>query len=72
MKLYKIEFKEHGWDMYDSFIVSAKNKDGVITLIRKDIWKSDACDWESGYTIKEIGEYKYKASKIILGSFNAG
>lgn len=73
MKMYLIKFETCGYDMYDSFVVAAQDKKDLINIIKKEHsgW-SHPVDFDGGYSIKEIGEYKFKTPKIIIGSFNAG
>ena len=73
MKIFKIKFKENGYDEYDSFIIKAKDSADAIKVLENKYPKDKrytGCPWYSEFDVNEIsldGE-----GEILLGSFNAG
>jgi hypothetical protein len=66
MKLYIVSTDSYGYDEYDSFVVSAKNKNEALKMSSK--LPGDPGKWE----VKLIGEYNKEKSEIVHSSFNAG
>jgi len=67
--LYIISFNKVGWDEYDSFLVSAKDKEKCEMIVRKEF--SSGANWSEGFEIEKVGETN-KPKGIIMESFNAG
>ena len=70
MKIYLIEFENHDYDEYNSFVVSAENKKDAIKVLKEVIHIEHSIPWTAKYSIKEIKSGGKR--RIILGSFNAG
>jgi len=68
MKIYIIKFNECNYDEYDAFVVVAKDRKDVVSLIKSKY--PDYVDWNNSYKITEVVPKKRR--KIILESFNAG
>jgi len=67
MKTFLIKFNKCGYDMYDGFVVVAKDEQDVRELL-KDKYPM-LIEWSSGHKINEVNNTK---KGIILESFNAG
>jgi len=71
VKIYLIEFNNCTWDQYKGFVVIAKDKKDVISLIESEYQRGcGAIDWNGGYKITEV--IPKKRRKIILEDFHAG
>ncbi len=66
MKIYSIVFNSCPDNSYDGFIVVAKDKKDVITVIRETYSADTDIDWGNGYIIKEV---KPTRRRVVFESF---
>lgn len=74
MMIWKIKFKEHDYDEYDSFVVCAEYAKDVLRIVceHADKYSQGNLTVENIESITCIGTSNSEKEELILGSYNAG